>query len=216
MTGIDFTSTNNIFYGDRRVVGAYMYESLDEPPFAKRHTVFEYEKPIFNLALNQPSFGQYISRVFGDGPKSITDGDFDTYLSQGEGYFTTRFGVQFANELNQSIPKQWNRVRFYTSSTVTDDKFNKTYLRMRTQIFPGYQMGKNEYNTSGGFNHNWTLVSSSPTIIPKVVAPNGRTYTVFEYTLSVPRQSYGILIENGQGRIASNILINQIEVFYDE
>lgn len=216
MTGIDFTSTNNIFYGDRRVVGAYMYESLDEPPFAKRHTVFEYEEPIFNLALNQPSFGQYISNAFGDGPIAITDGDFDTYLSQGEGYYTTRFGVKFADDRGVSIPKQWNRVRFYTSSTVTDDKFSKTYLRMRTQHFERAAMLRNVYSNAYGFNLNWTLVSSSPTIIPGVVAPNGRTYTVFEYTMSVPRQSYGVLIENNQGRIASNILINEIEVFYDE
>lgn len=215
MTGIDFTSTNNIFYGDRRVVGAYMHEGLDEPPFVQRHTVFEYEEPIFNLALNQPSFGQYISNAFGDGPIALTDGDFDTYLSQGEGYYTTRFGVQFADERGNSIPKQWNRVRFYTSSTVNDRRFSHTYLRMKSQPFEKIAMGRNLYSNAYGFNNYWTLISQTPTIIPKVAAPNGRTYTVFEYTMSVPRQSYGVLIENGQS-FASNILIHEIEVFYDE
>ena len=214
MTGIDFTSTNNIFYGDRRVLGAYIYMSPDESTVLQRHTVFEYEKPIVNLALNQPSFGQYTSR-YGNGPLSITDGDFNTYQSQGNGYNNSRFGVKFADENGNSTQKQWNRVRFYTSANVSDSNFNKTYLRMKTEPFEELAMGRDLYNGLDGFNNYWTTLSSSPTIITGVVAPNGRTYTVLEYTMSIPRQSYGIMIENRQ-RTSSNITIHEIEVFYDE
>lgn len=214
MTGIDFRSTNNIFYGDRRVVGAYVYLSPDESHISQRHTVFEYEKPKVNLALNQPSFGQYTTAL-GDGPLSITDGDFGTYQSQGNGYITARFGVKFADENGNSIQKQWNRVRFYTSTFVNNNSFYNTLLLMKTEPFDRYAMNNTTYSSSSGFDKYWTLLSSSPTIIPGVVAPNGRTYTVFEYTMSVPRQGYGLLIENGQNR-AIDITIHEIEVFYDD
>ena len=215
MTGIDFTSTNNIFYGDRRVVGAYTYISPDESTFVQRHTVFEYEKPIVNLALNQPPFGQYTSR-FGDGPLSMTDGDFDTYQSQGDGYFSTRLGVKFADENGNSIQKQWNRVRFYTSGLVNSNNFYTTSLRMKTEPFEKIAMSRNLYSSADGFDKHWSAsLSSSPTIITGVIAPNGKTYTVLEFTMSIPRQSYGVLVENGQIR-ASNITIHEIEVFYDD
>ena len=214
MTGIDFTSTNNIFYGDRRVVGAYVYISLDEPPFVQRHTVFEYEKPIVNLALNQPSFGQYTS-TSSNGPLSMTDGTFDTYQSQGNGNYTSRVGVKFADENGNSVQKQWNRVRFYTSAYVSSSNFNKTMLWMKTQPFERYKMNDSTYSSSGGFDKYWTFLSSSPTKITGVVAPNGKTYTVLEFSMSIPRQSYGVMIENNQTS-TSNITIHEIEVFYDE